>query len=518
MLRPPSAISAYEILPFTAENLYKTLSNEWCAVERIRTKMQAIYLGGYLSEIRASTIIVENEYIDRDYLEDYAAYYARCFKHYSRWCKRIHFFSTAVTEESFRSAIQGDASPEIIGSLTKSYLGFVIARPLPEAIIGRTLLVTYEPDGGRRNYPCQNEFVVNLFGLTLSVRTLPFQEQDTVMAACATVALWCCFHRTRELFASASPTPAEITRLANQVLHEARPIPSHGLIVQQICNAIRQVGLEPEVIQVKPETPLPSLIYAHLKFGLPVVLGVEIPQQGGTSFGHAVALTGFSQRDKQVLTTEIAPNRVGIPMAGLRIDEFYAHDDGIGPFSRIIVQEPAPGGFVTFQSSWKDRAANRPAPFHPTVVIIPIYNKIRVTFLDVHAQLLRLHLILKLLFSPAASVEWDVYLTTTNSYKETIRKEGRISKEDLIALALKAHPKYIWRAVLMFKARPLLELLLDATDMARSLSIYHVHWHDASLKRQLHAFLSRQDPQIIDALNKTLGPEFLQYMTRESQP
>jgi hypothetical protein len=182
----------------------------------------------------------------------------------------------------------------------------------------------------------------------------------------------------------------------------------------------------------------------------------------------------------------------------------------------LLVIFVLPGASLTFLSSWKDKN-NQQLPFYPSVIIVPIYNKIRVTFLDVHVLLTRFHLVLRHLLSPAASIEWDVHLTTTNLYKETIRTEQLISKEKFMSLVLRNHPKYVWRAVLMFKDRPLIEFLFDATDMARSLSVYYVHWYDDRLKTLLHGLLSKKDPKIQELLNKTLGPEFWQYLLTESQ-
>ena len=50
------------------------------------------YFEEYFGELKAKTILVENCYIDRDYLEDFSAYYVRCFASYKRLCTRLHFF------------------------------------------------------------------------------------------------------------------------------------------------------------------------------------------------------------------------------------------------------------------------------------------------------------------------------------------------------------------------------------------------------------------------------------------
>ena len=90
----------YDVLEFSQDNLCKGLSYEicletdlvdWDSVEWKKVK----YLYDYLSHkgISSKTIIVENYYVDGDYLDDYSNYYAKCFYPYKRICKRLHFFS-----------------------------------------------------------------------------------------------------------------------------------------------------------------------------------------------------------------------------------------------------------------------------------------------------------------------------------------------------------------------------------------------------------------------------------------
>ena len=88
------------VVPFSEQALYESLSNDFCNSAEVAVSERAKYLFKYLSELGAQTIVVENDYIDRDYLDDYAAYYARCFRRYNRHCRRLHFFRTAVTLKS----------------------------------------------------------------------------------------------------------------------------------------------------------------------------------------------------------------------------------------------------------------------------------------------------------------------------------------------------------------------------------------------------------------------------------
>jgi hypothetical protein len=154
----------------------------------------------------------------------------------------LHFFRRDLTEEAFLELLRNPG-------LQSDYLGFVI---------GRCILRTYDDDGGaRRQFPVNRRYTVNLFGFNRHIDGLAYQEQDTVLAACATVALWSAFHETGELFGTAIPTPAVITRAATQAIHSVhygRPIPQHGLRVEEMCAAIRHNGLEPEAIQSAKNT------------------------------------------------------------------------------------------------------------------------------------------------------------------------------------------------------------------------------------------------------------------------
>ena len=269
--------------------------------------------------------------------------------------------------------------------------------------------------------------------------------------------------------------PAEITTAANSVLHMSRPIPSKGLTVQQICNVISHIGLDPEVRELDPDIPVVSLIYGYLRIGIPVLAVLNIPGVGY----HAVALAGYSLRRKKVLQQEAAV--AGIPMLGLRIDEFYAHDDQVGPFARVQVREcrSTSGQAIYFEGPWTDENGKL-LMMQPEALIVPVYNKIRVTFIDVTKWLERLHSVIESIL-PGLSLEWDVYLKFSNDYKTSLRRRassGNMKTEELLL----HHPRFIWRAILRLNNLELCELLFDATDMARSLPVYLAIWHDSLFK------------------------------------
>ena len=54
---------------------------------------QARYIYKYAKDINANTVVIEDHYIDKDYLIDYSKFYARSFDPPSTVTKRLHFFS-----------------------------------------------------------------------------------------------------------------------------------------------------------------------------------------------------------------------------------------------------------------------------------------------------------------------------------------------------------------------------------------------------------------------------------------
>jgi hypothetical protein len=493
----------YEVLIFSSANLFRALSNDWCTADEVALQERARYLLRYLDEINAKAIVVEEPYTDGDYLEDFASYYVRCYTAYNRQCKRLHFFSTDVGVDSIRSIVLNDATQEQLDELRRSYLGFVVARPLPNAIVGRTVLKTYDSDSQRRNYTVLKKYSANMFGVDLTVDSLAYQEQDSVLAACATVALWCAFQQTAALFGTAAPRPAVITRSANRFGHRGRPVPSRGLRVEQMCHAVSDVGLEPELVELEDSNvPLVSLVYAYLRMSLPVILIVRI--DGDL---HAITLTGYSLLSTRAHSLEIDEAGARLPMVGLRINELYGHDDQIGPFSRLTIADPSSDSdTLVFNSDWKTKSGET-AALHPVAVLIPVYNKIRVTFRDVQKWVSRLHRVLRMLVpEPSTQMEWDVFITTSNNFKREIQKSSlpAATRADLLFAAL---PRFLWRALLRVEGSVVIEVLLDATDMARSLPVKKVLWHHPQFAEASSALLYA--PRMQSALSETLTPRFL---------
>ena len=352
--------------------------------------------------------------------------------------------------------------------------------------------MTYPTNGGQRQFPSLRTYPVNLFGLLLEVHSLAFQEQDTVVAACATSALWSCFQGTGKLFQHVIPSPVEITSWAGDHMPEnllaasARRFPNAGLTCTQMAHAIRRVGLEPFVVGTNTRYSLNGVMYAYLRGKIPSILACNLISNLGTPQssvlgGHAIALTGFSLANPLPLGW----GPTGFILRSSRIEKIYGHDDQVGPFARMVwdtVQIPNFGANAhsnlvvnqidTLKTSWRGNICAE-----PMYVLLPLYHKIRVPFSVIHDAILSLDALLESMrvhLPNQTRGEWDIYLTTASDYKLSVRTDYLGLKVDIKPSLLVDLPRFLWRVTLRTDEQIQLDFLFDATGVAQHDLLVHV--------------------------------------------
>ncbi|MCU7867441.1 MAG: hypothetical protein KZQ98_02760 [Candidatus Thiodiazotropha sp. (ex Lucinoma borealis)] len=492
----------FRVTHFSLEILIELIT-ESCVQKLCASKKSHIrYFHDYLKHIGASTILVEYDYTDRDFLEDYASYYIRCFFDYDRRCTRLHFFESVFEETSFNELLSGaeDLDP---GFFQDSYLGFMVLKSLPKTVIGRTCLNTYPKTDGRF-FPIRRKYKVNLFGLKLYLeKALAFQEQDSVVAACATSALWSAFHGAHRIFLNAIPSPVEITKAATEKFPpDSRSFPNRGLDHYMMAHAIRTVSLEPFKLSAVDPCLLKGSIYGYLKAGIPTILGYHIYGNDSVSRGyvgtHAVTVAGFSLSDEGLVPADDKQ----IQLKAFRMNKIYVHDDQIGPYARMCFDGESVS-FHTGKSTTKRVSLSTEvllegdiAPTSralPAILLIPLYHKIRIPFESVYACISGFDEYLRAMPEDIQldlfnDLEWDIHLTTVNDLKSRFFEiRSTFTNTSLIRKTLLDRmPKYIWRATCYDGDTPLLDLLFDATDIEQG--DYFLRCVDCS--SELFAFLT----------------------------
>ncbi len=527
----------------------------------------------YLEEIQAQSVILEPDYTDAGYLLDYSNYYARCHDEFTKVTYRVHFFQcpTAQLEALYAEAL---SQPQADGdqTLNRHYLGFIVIKPLPMTIIGRTCLRTYpavdDKTQRRRSFPILRDYHVSLHGIPLTVRSVAFQEQDAEIAACSTAAIWYALHGLpKKVTTTEIPSPFEITSSASATYMKrslgevSRKFPTSGLGLEQIEAYFRTHELDCIVCGValdKNSEQLCEYVAAYVDAGWPIILVGNLYTQDKRSSKftkrglHAITALGYAA------DPDFRPGS-----SAQRITRLFAHDDNLGPFTSFRVEtcnpgdfpkaltdaSPPPAGAESVQALVKqaEQAVGNEATsverrltgylanssgshqtgtvarrFVPEYLIIPINHKIRFPYESIALfanQVLNTHTKFGANWyqpgTPLPEVAWKARLVEVSQYKNELRTCPTISRDEITEWLQMPMPKYTWK--LQFTTWqdslevPLLDILFDATALRQSGGLYGMLPHLVS--DQEHTFYS-----IVVAQLNAYTPERLQEVEPELQP
>ncbi|WP_367346936.1 hypothetical protein [Stenotrophomonas bentonitica] len=300
-------------------------------------KPQIDYLYRYLKDLDAKSVLLEPEYVDRDYLDDYAKFYSRQFGNLGHRCARLHFFASELSHDLVERALAGDGPAETVDGLSESYLGFMVVRPLSRTFIGRTCLKKY-PDGPLTEGRCarlSRTYKVSLFGMSLSVDTVAFQEQDKVVAACATTAIWSLLHAGRLVGLDDVPSLSRITQEAiNFIPQSSNEFPNKELTTKQVLRAIDVRGFRHSVHKVTGQSRewLIKTVRSYVDSGVPALLICRVGRvDKSEDANNRSGLTILKDCGGHAITV------VGLKDGIADGEAFYIHDDRMGPFARASV-------------------------------------------------------------------------------------------------------------------------------------------------------------------------------------
>lgn len=270
----------------------------------------------------AMTAVIEGRYVDRDYRSEFMAHLAKRFEPLSAVTRRIHFF---------RSRLESDEVWRLRED--PGYLGYMVIRPTQFGTVGRSVLVPPPELSGavRTSVPER----VYFFGQLLTVRGVPFMEQDAQVDRCSHTAAWVCHYSAWVKHLVARRNVAEFSLLADHSLTGGRPLPSRGLTVGQLADLMRRFDLSPLLHEVsKLEDPTPegwatepartdeedrenrvtTICCRYLNSGVPLIVATA---------NHAFVLCGYWQEHE--------------PKNGRTRTKLVRHDDQRGPY--IVVAD-----------------------------------------------------------------------------------------------------------------------------------------------------------------------------------
>jgi hypothetical protein len=540
---------SFTVLPYNRENLALALSNEFISAKdllRVGSMIPEVgatataapappgrllqggnlfnfpYLLTYLDQapsgIGAKTILVEAQFTSRDFLMDYASYYATCKRQYAKVCKRVHFFDQAYTHADLEAWLF-PAAQLTASALDPSaaYLGYVVVKPIPFSFMGTTVLKPFSNPSVQRVYSVTREYKVNLFGKVLKLNSLAFQSQDKATSACASSALWSAFHKTSTTFQTLCPSPSEITVFSgNLFTSEGRTFPNSGLDHHQLCKAIEQVGLVSELRNNFVDWRIQAFkgfIYSYLKLGLPVLLGMEI--KGAEK--HLVTLTGYRVEHVK------EPRAKGFNLVSDSILRFYAHDDQLGPFSRLTIEKTEESDFpngIKIITGWPEKNDfEKLKAAYLTSVVIPVHQFMRISFEEVYHLTMRLDAMLD---EGGVRNVWDIFLDDGSRLKTEFSKlqppSGKLfSLQYLQTTLLEQIPRFVWRALLHIQGLLVMELLFDATDVPRGHYLLAATFYHPGFQHAMLQSLTKVNGVFAKQIEELFGAEFKQILMQGAE-
>lgn len=522
---PKSKLSPMSVINYEDDCIIELIRHTTGSGERaeLTKKNQLTYLHKYLKvdHMDCKTIIIENEYVDRHYLEDYVAYYARCFPAHPRKCSRLHFFSQPITQIAFKNHLANE-NKELTELLQASYLGFAVIRPIPHTFFAKICLRPYGPLVDSPNCTIlHKEVQVSLFGIPLKVDTAQFIEQDKVVSACATSALWMALSASQEMQISNLPSPSAITQSATQAHYDGvRTFPTSGLTPLQVARSLKHYGFEPEILSYKDNQSdtLKEHIYGYLSNSIPVILGGNVYEKVNEEYKflgkHLVCVVGFH--------TERKTHAGSLNFLAHEIDKLYVHDDRYGPFMKMDmslktfdVEEIQKGtdGKRPIEGFELSIHGTPPDYFVPEVAVIGLNQKIRIKSVDIYSICSAFAAYLKYALDDVVVIKaksevgtdghiyisnveksirkirfgcWDISLSMSTALKKELRGNKKFvafnGMTDKSNVLVRNMPKYIWRCKIFERTESseqlLTEILFDATEVPQGeLIIGYIAYH-----------------------------------------
>lgn len=434
---------------------------------------------------KCKSILVERDYIDRTFIDEYKEFYSTSFKPYKAACERLHFFTV---KPRHLKKVLNELDLSLIGKSgieyhqacrefsEKYYLGFMVVKRLPATRIGRTVIRHPKHDRNQhlqKGFPCTRIYTTHLLGLELSVCGLPFQQQDGGMSACASTALWASMSQYGEFERFNIPSPAALTKFASGHASEfGRLVPQskRGLTVAQMCKAMEAASLTPLVQNFTGSKPyqVRSYIYAAVRSGFAPILLLERPGEA-----HAVAVSGMELAGRPTSTPKVP---VKLLEESTRLKGLYVNDDRIGPYARATFNRNK----ITIETY-----LGPDNPWQITHMIVPLHSKIRFAFSDLYtlatniATAMGFYAIIKRNESggPQKSVQMRYWISKSRIYKQqTLFQQEPLATQVARAAFQNEHtfPRYV--GVIRFSDSSIgtIDVVVDLTNTERHTNVWSI--------------------------------------------
>lgn len=363
--------------------------------------------------LKCDKISVENPYAEKDYLSTFYIHYAKKYKEFSKKCYRLHFFKEDI------------------------YYGFVTLRPTCCKKIGRSY-INPELLLDQKSFLMTCHFKINIAGADTKIECFPWMHQQPDVSTCAHVALWSILR----YFSSKHNNYADMTmgEIVEKIqMNYDRKIPSKGLRMEQISNLLTQYNFSTLIRDnFNNDNHYLDEIFAYIESGLPLV-GILKEQE------HAISIIGHGAVDTRgVLDLQMyekiecdnEEENTDIILSSRFIDSIIVNDDNLFPYRRVYRKASRLVAATDYDPKYIIDSIK--------CFIIPLYEKMQITYNEVYNRVLRLLHTNNLRSLPSPKVV-RFFITSSNSYKKRVLKNINDIKLRKLLVEMNM-PKFIWCA------------------------------------------------------------------------
>lgn len=277
-------------------------------------------------------VLIEQNYVDKDYRSTYYNFYAKKGQHYRPDCVRLHFFDETVSFEKNGLTLSWPGE-----HLDDHYFGFMVLRPTGIGTIGRSVVSPDVRSGVKGGAPIITaRHKVHLLGHKISVEGFPSMAQHIDISVCAHAACWSILRHYSECYSvNREYLTHDITMMAQQ-FDPGGLVPSKGLEISNAERVFQAAGTYPFLVAKRVGTDDTSFyrqLIAYVESGFPLFAAMH-------RRGHAVVIVGYEWNAPVV-------SAGGIRYAWDELKALIAVDDSYLPYLSIPI---APDGSAPYSA------------------------------------------------------------------------------------------------------------------------------------------------------------------------
>lgn len=249
-------------------------------------------------------VLIEHNYIDKDYRSTLYAFYAKKGQYYRSDCVRLHFFDESVKFE--RDGLRLKWTDKL---LENHYFGYMVLRPTGIGTIGRSVVSPDVRSGVKGGAPIIHaRHKVHLLGHKMAVEGFPSMDQHVDISVCAHAACWSILrHYSERYTAHREYLTHDITMMAQQ-FDPGGLVPSKGLEVSNAERVFQAAGTYPYLVarkgnSAKTDPSFYRQLIGYVESGFPLFAAMH-------QRGHAIAIVGYEWKAVAVAVASTAARYV----------------------------------------------------------------------------------------------------------------------------------------------------------------------------------------------------------------